>query len=197
MKKGTNMKFNALSVLFIVIVILIAHILAPEAYDWKRNTISELAAQGYRHKWIMQIGFIGFGVLLSVGVLQNIRQERNYRFRQFPLLIYAIGILLAGIFCTRPFVDGIPYSEVEARLHSSFASIAGFALSAAMLLYFLTDQSRRRILHAISLVLVLGLSITFGLASSYAGIVQRILYLVGFSWLIFIYNSPISSPEEI
>ena len=189
------MKFNALSVLFIVIVILIAHILAPEAYDWKRNTISELAAQGYRHKWIMQIGFIGFGVLLSVGVLQN--SLRNYRFRQFPLLIYAIGILLAGIFCTRPFVDGIPYSEVEERLHSSFASIAGFALSAAMLLHFLTDHSRRRIIHAISLILVLGLSIAFGLVSSYAGIVQRILYLVGFSWLIFIYNSPISSPEEI
>ena len=187
------MKFNALSVLFIVIVILIAHILAPEAYDWKRNTISELAAQGYRHKWIMQIGFIGFGVLLSVGVLQNIRKERNYRFRQFPLLIYAIGILLAGIFCTRPFVDGIPYSEVEARLHSSFASIAGFALSATLLLYFLTDNRRRKLPQLISLFLVLGLSITFSLLSSYTGIVQRMLYLVGFSWLIFIYSSPISS----
>lgn len=191
------MKFNALSVLFIVIVILIAHILAPEVYDWKRNTISELASQGYRHKWIMQIGFIGFGFLLSIGAITNFRQGRKYRFRHLPLIIYALGILMAGIFCTRPFVDGVPYSEVEARLHSSFASIAGFALSAAMLLYFLTDQSRRRILHAISLVLVLGLSIAFGLASSYAGIVQRILYLVGFSWLIFIYNSPISSPEEI
>ena len=191
------MKFTILSVVFIVLVILVAHIFVPEPYNWMHNTISELASQGYPNKWIMQIGFIGFGVLLSVGVLQNIRKERNYRFRQILLVIYAVGILFAGIFCTRSFVDGIPYSEIEARLHSFFASIAGFALSAAMLLYFLTDHSRRRILHAISLVLVLGLSISFGLASSYAGIVQRILYLVGFIWLVFIYNSPISLPEEI
>jgi len=191
------MKFIILSVVFIVLVILTAHIFVPEPYNWMHNTISELASQGYRNKWIMQVGFIGFGILLSIGVFQNIRVEENYRFRQILLVIYAVGILLAGIFCTRPFVDGIPYSEVEARLHSIFASIAGFALSAAMLLYFLTDHSRRRILHAISLVLVLGLSISFGLASSYAGIVQRILYLVGFIWLVFIYNSPISLPEEI
>ena len=172
------MKFTILSVIFIVLVILIAHIFVPEPYNWMHNTISELASQGYPNKWIMQIGFIGFGVLLSIGTITSFRQEGKYRFRHLPLLIYALGILMTGIFCTRPFVDGVPYSEVEARLHSSFASIAGFALSAAMLLYFLTDHSRRRILHAISLVLVLGLSISFGLASSYAGIVQRILYLV-------------------
>ena len=191
------MKFVILSVVFIVLVILIAHIIVPDPYNWMHNTISELASQGYVYKWVMQIGFIGFGVLLSIGAISNFRQEGKYRFRQFPLIIYASGILMAGIFCTRPFVDGITYSEVEARLHSIFASIAGFALSAAMLMYFLTDHSRRRILHAISLVLVLGFSISFGLASSYAGIVQRILYLVGFSWLVFIYNSSISSPEEI
>ena len=191
------MKFIILSVVFIVLVILTAHIFVPEPYNWMHNTISELASQGYPNKWVMQIGFIGFGVLLSIGAITNFLQEGKYRFIHLPLFIYALGILLAGIFCTRPFVDGIPYSEVEARLHSIFASIAGFALSAAMLLYFLTDHSRRRILHAISLVLVLGLSISFGLASSYAGIVQRILYLVGFIWLVFIYNSPISLPEEI
>ena len=188
------MKFTILS---IVLVILIAHIYVPEPYNWMHNTISELASQGYRNKWIMQLGFIGFGILLSVGAITNFRQEGKYRLRHLPLVIYALGILMAGIFCTRPFVDGIPYSEVEARLHSIFASIAGFALSAAMLMYFLTDHSRRRILHAISLLLVLSLSISFGLASSYAGIVQRILYLVGFIWLVFIYNSPISLPEEI
>ena len=190
------MKFVILSVVFIILVILIAHIFVPDPYNWMHNTISELASQGYHNKWIMQIGFIGFGILLSIGVLRNIPREGIYRFRQFPLLIYAIGILLAGIFCTRPFVDGIPYSEVEARLHSSFASIAGFALSATLLLYFLTDHRRRKLLHLISLFLVLGLSITFGLLSSCTGIVQRILYLVGFSWLIFIYNSPISSTEN-
>lgn len=191
-----RMKFTILSIVFIVLVILIAQIIVPEPYDWMHNTISELASQGYPEKWIMQIGFIGFGILLSIGILYNFRYEDEYRFRQIPLFIYALGILLAGIFCTQPFIDGIPYSEVEARLHSSFASLAGFALSAAILLYILTDRPRRKLLHTICLVFVLGLSITFGLVSSYAGIVQRLLYLVGFGWLVFVYNSPISSPQN-
>jgi hypothetical membrane protein len=190
------MKFTILSVVFIVLAILIAQIIVPEPYDWMHNTISELASQGYPEKWIMQIGIIGFGVLLSIGVFSNFRQENEYRYRQIPLFIYALGILLAGIFCALPFVDGIPYSEVEARLHSSFASLAGFALSAAILLFSLTDRPRRKLLHALSLILVLGISITFGLVTSYAGVVQRLLYLVGFSWLVFVYNSPISSPKN-
>lgn len=44
-----------------------AHVLAPETYSWKVNTISELASRGYRYAWLMCAGFIGFGVLVGGG----------------------------------------------------------------------------------------------------------------------------------
>lgn len=49
---------------FFVIIIILAHSLAPIEYDWKKNTISTRGAQQYKNAWIMRVGFIGFGLLL-------------------------------------------------------------------------------------------------------------------------------------
>lgn len=185
-----RMKFNVASVILITSVVLIAQFIVPEPYDWMQNTISELAAQGYRNKWIMQLDFIGFGGLLMIDTLQNVRRSGKLWFREFALLVYGLAILLSGIFCTHPFIKGVPYSEVEARLHSAFAMIAGFALSITLLLFAFTDEEiPRKLIHVTVLAVIITLSIIFGIASSNVGIVQRIMYAVGFTWLILIYNS--------
>jgi hypothetical protein len=49
----------------IVVMILIAHLLAPAPNDWTQDLISELASQGYALVWIMSLGFIGFGILVG------------------------------------------------------------------------------------------------------------------------------------
>ncbi|MHA2066078.1 MAG: hypothetical protein ACXABY_17040, partial [Candidatus Thorarchaeota archaeon] len=56
-----------ISVLYIIIIAAVAHHDTPEEYEWRSNTISDLAAQGYGRKWLMQLGFIGFGLLLGLG----------------------------------------------------------------------------------------------------------------------------------
>jgi hypothetical membrane protein len=43
-----------ISVLVFLASIIIAHIIAPDNYSWVRNTISDLGAQGYDKKFIMQ-----------------------------------------------------------------------------------------------------------------------------------------------
>ena len=65
------MSYNALAVVFIIGVIFVAQFFVPGAYDWTNNTISELASQGYSGRWIMQLGFIGFGVFLFTTVQQK------------------------------------------------------------------------------------------------------------------------------
>jgi len=184
------MKLNVISVGFIIFMILVAHIVVPEPYNWRRNTISELASQGYKRKWIMQAGFIGFGALLAIGIILNIRIHRAQWFLELPLLVYAVSVLLSGIFCAKPFIDGLPFSETEARLHSTFAQIAGVAFSLALLLHGVADQEIwRKIGHAVTLIFVLASSIVFGLTSTNAGLVQRILYAGSFAWLVFLYNT--------
>ncbi len=68
------------AVIFFVQIIILAHIFAPIEYDWKSNTISDLGAQQYKNAWLMRMGFIGFGVLLSTALLWSFihAEEKNY-----------------------------------------------------------------------------------------------------------------------
>lgn len=70
--------YNLISVLYITIFIVIAHLITPKKYEWTKNTISELAAQGYDRKWIMQLGFVGFGLILGIGSLVRLLQFEEH-----------------------------------------------------------------------------------------------------------------------
>jgi hypothetical membrane protein len=50
-----------IAVAYIIISLIIAHVAAPEAYNWQVHSISQLGAQAYANAWIMHLGFIGFG----------------------------------------------------------------------------------------------------------------------------------------
>lgn len=189
-KQPTRWKGNVIATTFIIIIIGIAQFIAPPPYDWTQNTVSELAAQGYENKWLMQIGFIGFGLMLSITALSNLRWHIFAFLREIPLSVYALGIGLSGIFCTAPFRDGVLYSSAEAELHSNFATLAGAAFSVTLTAHMFTDPSmRRKWLHLIALVCTVTIAVTFGMSDQHIGIIQRLLYLVGFTWIIFVYNS--------
>jgi hypothetical membrane protein len=185
------MRHNTLAVAFIVLAILIGHAIVAAPYSWMDNTISELGSQGYAHAWIMRIGFIGFGVLVTVGALQRIRTQRPLWYREIPLAVYGLVILLSGFFSAAPFVPGVAYSELEASLHSVMATLAGAGISLGILLYMLSDNPlRRKMAHLSALVLIVALSALFGMTTAGAGVVQRCLYIVGFAWLIYIEARP-------
>jgi hypothetical membrane protein len=177
-------------VIFFIAVIIIAHFFTPPNYDWTQNTISDLASQGHIYKWIMRSGFIGFGLILTIGVVIHFRQSKQRYFLGF-VAIYGLSILMSGIFCTSPLDLTIPYSVRDANLHSMFATIAGIAISMGILWQiFVSSTNRERWMRIIFLFLVVGISGLFGLAENHIlaldkGIVQRILYLVGLSWLVY------------
>lgn len=176
--------YNIISTILFVVFIIVAHIFSTANYDWTKNTISDLGAQGYDRKYIMQIGFLAFGLTLSVGIFLN-----GLSLRTSPILIYGICVGLTGIFCTKPFFDINSYSTTQSTLHSTFAQIAGVTFSVGILtqLFFTTDKNLIYI-HIAFFILVIGLSATFGLLKNYQGIAQRLLYLTSFLWLIKYYK---------
>ncbi|MBN2551083.1 MAG: DUF998 domain-containing protein [Anaerolineales bacterium] len=181
------MKLYPLAIALITAVILAAHLAAPPAYDWRANTISELGAQGYSNAWIMRLGFAGFCLLLIPGGMLRLKARRTSWPRELPLILYGACIGLSGAFSTQPFLPEVSFSQAEANLHSLLATSAGVLLSLSMLLYmFLDSDMRRKFVHLVALILTVAISALFGMVSSGAGIVQRILYLVGFAWLVFI-----------
>ena len=176
--------YHIISTTLFVVFIIVAHIFSTDNYDWTKNTISDLGSQGYDRKLIMQIGFLGFGITLTFGLILN-----GLTWRTSPIFIYGICVALTGIFCTKPFVDIDTYSTTQSTLHSTFAQIAGVAFSIGILtqIFFTTDNNIKYI-HLAFFILVIGLSATFGLLKNYQGIAQRLLYLTSFIWLIKYYK---------
>jgi len=151
--------YNIISTTLFVLFIITAHIFSTNNYYWIKNTISDLGAQGYERKLIMQIGFLIFGLTLSVGIFLN-----GLSLRSAPILIYGLCVALTGIFCTKPFFDANTYSTTQSTLHSIFAHIAGVTFTVGILtqIFFTTDKNLKYI-HFAFFMLIIGLSATFGL----------------------------------
>lgn len=176
--------YHTISTLLFVLFILVAHILSANNYDWTKNTISDLGAQGYNRKLIMQTGFLAFGSTLVIGIILN-----GLSWRASPILVYGLCVALTGIFCTKPFTQLENFDTTQSTLHSIFAQIAGVTFSIGILTQiFFTSEKHLNYIHILFFVLVIALSATFGLLKNYQGIVQRLLYLKSFIWLIKYYK---------
>jgi hypothetical membrane protein len=186
------MKLKPIStaVAYFIAVIVIAHFFTPPTYDWTQNTISDLGSQGHVYKWIMQAGFIGFGLILTAGVVYHFRRNTKLYFLFF-VAVYGLSILITGIFCAASIDPSIPYSVSEAQTHSMFATIAGISMSLGIVWQVVvSSNSRDRWTRLAFLFLVMGVSGLFGLAENHIvaldkGIVQCGLYLVGLMWLVY------------
>lgn len=180
-----TMVYPRFSVIMFLLFIVMAHLFATGAYRVRRNTISDLGAQGYRRKAIMQAGFLLFGVSVAAGVVLN-----GNALRTLPLGIYGASIAFTGIFCTKPFEDSVQgYSVLQDRLHSLFATLAGFCFCAAIALQAMFSATGAEAgLHLLFLGVVTALSILFGLTGNFRGLVQRGLYLVSLYWLGWVFR---------
>jgi hypothetical membrane protein len=180
----------SIAVAYFVVIILVAHLFAQPGYIWTDNTISDLAAQGHANKWIMQAGFIGFGAMLAIGVLYYLTKNPRLYFL-YPVAVYGLSILLAGIFCTAPIDPSIPYSTRDADLHSLFATIAGIGMTLGIMWQIVVSaNNQERVIRILFLLLVVGFSALFGMAENGGmmigkGIFQRLLYLSGLAWLVY------------
>lgn len=176
--------YSLISTLFFVLTIVVAHLFSTNNYDWTKNTISDLGSQGYDRRLIMQLGFLGFGLTLSLGIL-----SKGLTWLTTPILIYGLCIALTGIFCTKPFFELQTYSATQSNLHSLFAQITGISFSVGILTQILFAPDRQsKTIHLLFFLIVITLSATFGMMKNYEGIFQRILYLISFLWLIKYYK---------
>lgn len=203
LKIKINQKPFTFAVAVWLVIIFIAHFFAPPGYVWTNNTISELASQGHSHKWIMQAGLMSYGLLVMLAVGLASIKERKMLFYLLPVGLYGLGIFLSGIFCAAPIDPRIAFSVEESNLHSRFATLAGFSLSAGILWrIFLASNGRERMVHTFFLFAIVVFAVLFGLAESEMlligkGIVQRLMYLSGFAWLIFQENLPVREDKTV
>jgi len=182
------------ALLFFIAIIILAHFFAPIEYNWKLNTISDLGAQQYKNAWLMRMGFIGFGVLLSTALLWSFIHTEEKNYSDLLIVVYALSILLSGFFSTAPFIETSTFSIGEDKLHSLFAQTAGITFSFGILWHLLVySNPNQKIINFIFLILVIGISALVGLSKNRLipiglGLIQRGLYVISFIWLLFRYR---------
>jgi hypothetical membrane protein len=164
-------------------IILVAHAVAPAPYSWTLLSMSHLGAQGYEYAYIMRFGLVSYGAIVVVAAILKIAKRPRTGWPHGFIGIYGFAILLTGFFSTAPFLQGVSFSKAEANLHSTLASLAGIALSAAMVAFAVMAQTPRgRIIHLATLLLTLLVPEVFFKSSDAAGVLQRLVWLVVLGW---------------
>lgn len=182
-------RYNWIGVGVFVGAIIIAHLFTSPPYDWRNNTISELASQHYTYRWIMKIGFILFGAILALGITHKLLNGNGRPILEVPMMIYGLAILVSGLYSTKPFISDIPYSVIESNIHSYAAQIAGLSFSVGLLLFGLMEENTNlKLIHFSAFAFVIGCSALFGLMNGNIGIIQRVMYLGSFIWLVAFYK---------
>lgn len=164
-----------------LLLLALAPLALPPSYSWLEHGISEAAAQGLSGAWVARAGF----VLLGLAVL-GICVVRHGVWRTLATGLHAcfgIGMVMVAVYTHAPWEAGVPYVELEDRLHSPFASLVGFSfiVGVAVTLAVRRPRTRARTAGDIAALVVSG-TIPLVMATPTWGLLQRLMFLTAATW---------------
>ncbi|WP_286830869.1 MULTISPECIES: DUF998 domain-containing protein [Kordiimonas] len=164
------------------IAMLVAPFFMAGDYSNIHNAVSELGAQNTSNSWVMNLGFVLFGI--GVGV------DASMRLKSAPIvgaafLIYGIAMVLVGIFSHKPIDPLLPYDAFEDDLHSLFATVVGTTFSVGTLSQAFCERAMARrtacVAAALSAVILPLCMLQF---PDVQGVPQRFMFVISFFWLV-------------
>ncbi len=169
-----------------ILVVFILPFFSVEGYSILKNTTSHLGAQNTPNAWIMNTVFFLLGMAC---IYEGWFHLKGYRFQQIILIVFGASLFLTGIFKHAPINASLPYNLMEDELHSLFATIVGFsftifAISAA----FIEGSAGKRILALVVGLSAIGFSGLIFVMTDFAGVWQRMMFMLAFAWLIFFFE---------
>lgn len=168
----------------LLVFLIWAHVVAPEHYELMSQSIGSLGAQGYAHQWILRTGLFTFGGMILAGVMLN-----GIRGRTLPVFVYAACMLITGVFSAAPWSDELYYSGFAAAMNGMFSQLADWTLVVSMLMQGIqTAKQEVRRIHYVFFTVALVLALCTWLLPDLRGLFQRILWVVGLSWLVLHYR---------
>ena len=163
-----------------LVFLIWAHAVAPKHYNPLSQHVGDLGAQGYAHHLILRLGLLLFGGMMALGVLLN-----GIRGRTFPILIYSVCMIVAGIFSTTPWNEELNYSRFASTIHGMFVQLADWMLVAGIFIQGV-HASRPEIRRVHYAFFAAALAITLGawFLPEISGLLQRLLWALGLYWLV-------------
>ncbi|WP_123534148.1 DUF998 domain-containing protein [Halosimplex salinum] len=167
------------------LALAVAPLFMPEGYSWVTHTTSESAAQGLGEAWIARLGFLSFGL----GVIW-LAAERRAAWQRWTSVFHAgfgVFMVATAVFSTRSWDAAMPYSPVEDALHSVTATLLGFCFAFGVLtlsLRRLKEQRAVRWFDLFALGATVAVPAAMTLLAQFAGVFQRIMFLVAYVWYL-------------
>jgi hypothetical protein len=179
-------RWTAASILLLLgaslLCVAVAPLAMPDSYAIVEHSISESAAQGVESAWLTRTGFLllGFAVLISAG-FAGPRWGVGGRIMH---RMYGVAMIAVAAYAHSPWED-VPFDEFEDLLHSVAAGGVGLAFTVGVLTVMVqrgphTTGARMLDLTAAAAATILPI-IMFN-AEGIGGVVQRVLFLVGYAW---------------
>ncbi len=154
-----------------------------DTYSIIKNTTSHLGAQSAPNAWIMNAAFIlvGFSCILEAWLHLG-----RFWFHKILLSIFGVSLIFVGIFHHAPIIEGVIFNALEDQLHSIFATIAGFSFTfLAISSAFIEKEVKHRLIDIAVGFAATILSLLMLCLPDYSGIWQRAIFIISFTWLIF------------
>lgn len=165
---------------------LVALALAPlnldNGYSLIENTISEGAGQGVEGAWLSRVGLLMLGCAITwLSVLAVSRWGTAG-----TLLLGTLGVLMisATVFSSRSWLEEARFDQTEDLLHR----LAAFAMGVAFIVGVLSVSRQReaeikaRYPDLLTVVAATGFSLGILSWSEVQGLMQRLMFLVGYAW---------------
>ena len=152
-------------------------------YSILENTTSQLGAQNTPNAWIMNLVFIMVGF---ASIIEGWIHLKAFWFHKFIITIFGLTLILTALFQTAPIVEGVPFNDYEDKMHTFFANIVGFSFAVfAFSAAFIVRTTWERVLALLVSIMAIGLSVLMFSIDGYAGLFQRMMFMIAFAWLIF------------
>ncbi|MGR3662578.1 MAG: DUF998 domain-containing protein [Paracoccaceae bacterium] len=170
-----------LGIIWIALAILIGPYFSLSEYNWIKHTTSELGGQSMPFAWIMNSGFIAYGVATATAAIIMFRAQPV---TSVALLIFGTGLIGAGLFSALPIDSSLASDIAEDRLHSIFSSLTGFGIIAATAsrIFWPAHDIRDRLSWATLIASIALPAAMFALPDD-AGGLQRLMFMTSFIWV--------------
>jgi len=165
-----------------LLAVAFAPILMLDSYSIIEHSVSESAAQGVEGAWMARVGFLclGLGVLLCA----QLAGSRWGLWGRAAHRLYGVSMLGAAAFSHRPWLD-VPFDATEDYLHSASANAVGLGFTVGVLLVALRrgrGEVAARVFDWTAIAVAMGFSMLMFNVDGIAGLVQRIMFLIGYAW---------------
>lgn len=183
-----SLKYLVVAYAIMWVVIFTLPFFSSQGYSIIRNTTSQLGAQQTPNAWIMNITFI----LLGVGsIASGWSFLRGFTFQRIVLVVFGLSLILTAFFHHAPIYTNIEYNQNEDWLHSLFASTTGMSFTIfALSVTFIVRKKVDGIIAFSAGILAMALSMLMFNITQWMGIWQRLIFILCFGWLIYLFSDP-------